>query len=429
MSSLINLLRDCALHTNDEIQMYHRDTRFGHSVVVGFEQNGPTVLDPKYTVHTTAAMEFGSLVDTLLTQNENFTKIYYVPQDVRDLTPTEKKFVNACLENNINIAHLNDDSLLAILDECGFYVSIKKTTERINKARQLQSYISERLLNANKKCLSVEQFNDAVNCVEALHTSEITKDIFADPKLICYQVALYGISNKALFDIIYIDAKNHILYPIDLKTVSYPERDFIKNSFYKYEYYRQAEMYYDLLTQIVKNYSSKENWTVADFQFLVINKDTLSPLLYRFPVRYANKQLQISKNGFVKPYYDVIQEMVWHVRNKQYMYDKNTYIQLAQRAQNEDNDFVSIDILPPLEENNDTDENDSSPVTEQTRTESHHNGPSDIPYTPADVPLDADIRFDSDTIEAFRNNLPDFNVASESIMDQIRRWSSTHLIN
>lgn len=379
MSKVLDFFIHNSISNPESVQQYHKSPEIGHSKLVAFEQNGPCILDPKYTVHTTAAMEFGSLVDTLLTQSDSFTSIYYIPQNNKKLTPTEERLVDYFVNIEALPDFYNDEDLLPLLNECGFYITMRKDVAgRIQKAKSLSPIISEIINNKHKKFITEEQLQSAMNCVETLHTSEITKDIFADPKLVFYQVACFDSHIKALFDIIYVDIKNHIIYPIDLKTVSYPERDFIKCSFYKFEYYRQAEMYYYILQNIVAR--MREDWKIADFQFMVINKDTLSPLLYKFPIRYVNGQLQISKNTFVKPFKDILTQMYWHMDNKQYMYDRDTYIELAKRANDEKTDLVTIDILPPAEDKVDSEPPKNESTTVENIIDSLSFTHEDFPY-------------------------------------------------
>ena len=338
------------------IEDYHRSKLIGHTKIVNFETNGPSTLRQEYQIPQTEAMLFGSIVDTLLTESSSFLNKYYIVEDEKSLTPSELKFVNFCVDNVIRVNDLTDKSLFAILDRCGFCSNMTKNVSgRLDKAKELFPIIEERLANYGKTFITAKQFEEATNCIEVLKTSEITKDIFANNKTVFYQVYLNDHVTKCLFDIIYIDPVKHEIHPFDLKCVSYPEHEFIKNSFYKFKYYRQAELYTALLKHSLQNVDFYESdsdeeksveWKIKPFKFLVINKDTLSPTLFSFPVIHNEAgQLQISNEKFVCNYKDIVQQIQWHVRNGQFMYSRDIYLQLMKNKKNKEKNFISVPIF------------------------------------------------------------------------------------
>lgn len=333
MTKIFDYLQQRQLKTEEAVKRYHASKCIGHSKIVNFETYGPTALRDDFTLNVTDAMEFGSLVDTLLTRNSEFTNIYYIPSTDIKTTPSEIPFIEYFITNKINPYSLTDDELLEVMNCCKIYTIFTKNVDaRIEKAKKLFPLISERLKNINKKIITKEQFQEALNCIETLKTSDITKHIFSDPKKVLFQVELESSSQQlhCLFDIIYIDFEHKTIHPIDLKCTSYPERDFINNSFYKFKYYRQAELYTQLLKAHL-DYNITEDWSIAPFKFLVICKNTLSPMIYEFPVVYEDNQLVISENKKVKQLNDVVDDMRWHLLNKQFMYDKDTYIELFKK--------------------------------------------------------------------------------------------------
>lgn len=355
MPKIFDFLYSRQLRDEASVQRYHESDAIGHTKIVNFETYGPTALRKDFTIHYTDAMEFGSIVDTLLTRGKDFTNVYYIPSLKIKTTPSENVFVDYVVEHKQNPYGLSDEELLNILDQCKTYAMYTKNTDaRIEKAKRLFPLIVERLQNANKKVITPEQFKEATDCINAIKTSDITKCLFEDPNKLLFQVELVdrNLNVHCLFDMIYVDFENKTIHPIDLKCVSYPERDFLSNSFYKFKYYRQAELYMYILRQNIDHYDAEE-WKIAPFKFLVVCRNTLSPMLYEFPIKYNDKKLVISENREVDDMFKVISDIQWHMNNQQYMYDKDTYMQLFKQKESKSNQLIVKPIIEvPEEERN-----------------------------------------------------------------------------
>lgn len=355
MPKIFDFLHSRQLRDEASVQSYHNSDAIGHTKIVNFETYGPTALRKDFTIHPTDAMEFGSIVDTLLTRGSEFTNVYYIPSLKIKTTPSESVFVDYIVSHEYNPYALTDDELLEILNQCKTYAMYTKNTDaRITKAKQLFPLIVERLRNANKKVITPEQFKEATDCINAIKTSDITKCLFEDPNKLLFQVELFdrSLNVHCLFDMIYVDFENKTIHPIDLKCVSYPERDFLSNSFYKFKYYRQAELYMYILRQNIDHYDAEE-WKIAPFKFLVVCRNTLSPMLYEFPIKYNDKKLVISENREVDDMFKIISDIQWHINNQQYMYDKDTYMQLFKQKESKSNQLIVKPIIEvPEEERN-----------------------------------------------------------------------------
>lgn len=349
MAEIIDFIR-LSQTTSAGVKAYHQDRAIGHSTLVNFETNGPTVLKPDYKVPITEAMQFGSLVDTLLTRPYDFQKEYYVANTEDSLSPSEERLVDYFVTENRFPDYLTKEELISVMDTCRFYATMTKNVEgRIQKALDLRPVIEERINSKNKIIITKQQLNDASNCIQSLKTSDITKKIFKNKDCLFYQTmfftSLEDISIKCMFDFLYIDYKAKEIHPFDLKCVSYPERDFIKNSFYKFKYYREAEMYMFILKRVLAPYTYDTPWKIMPFKFVVINKVTLSPIIYEFPIVYKNDQLQISKNGFVDKFSTVLRKMQWHIQNQQFVYDKETYLKIFKQSKDTTSDFITTPIF------------------------------------------------------------------------------------
>ncbi len=382
MAEIIDYIR-LSQATSTGVKAYHRDRAIGHSTLVNFETNGPTVLKPDYKVPITEAMQFGNLVDTLLTRPCNFQREYYVANADESLSPSEERLVDYFVTENTFPDLLGKEELISVMDTCRFYATMTKNVEgRIQKALDLLPIVAERIDNKNKITITKQQLNDASNCIQALKTSDITKKIFKNENRLFYQTMFFAsvkdINIKCMFDFLYIDYKAKEIHPFDLKCVSYPERDFIKNSFYKFKYYREAEMYMFILKRALAPYIYDTSWKIMPFKFVVVNKVTLSPIIYEFPIVYKNDQLQISKNGFVDNFSTVLRKIQWHIQNQQFVYDKETYLKIFKQSKD---DATSDFITTPIFEKQDTQETSEPEEKISVDTETSN----DLMYSPYNI--------------------------------------------
>jgi hypothetical protein len=106
---------------------------------------------------------------------------------------------------------------------------------------------------------------------------------------------------RGMLDLVIIDHFNKTIYPIDLKTSSTPEWEFFR-SFIKWRYDIQARLYWQILKYNIDQHSEFKDYEVADFTFIVINKETLTPLSWVFHDTKAAGTLRYGKLDLDKLY-------------------------------------------------------------------------------------------------------------------------------
>lgn len=352
--ALIDEFRHYELKTNEQVQKYHNQKNsFGHTAIVNFEKEGPMTLKKDYSIAKTDSLVFGSIVDTLVTRPLSVHDEFIVDQS-ESLTPSDKKLIDYVISKIENTNKLeewlsDDDKIIKYLDTCGYYVS-KKKSDRLQKAKELKKSFETYILGKDKQIISKDMYSSALRTAQSVCNSPISKWIFDNPDNVLFQVACltefddFGIIIKSLFDILYFDKENKVVYPIDLKTTSSPVTSFVSQSFYKYRYFRQAELYMYILEKALKRFDAND-WKINNFMFLVVNKDSLSPMLYEFPIVIKDNKLKISKNAFVPRFDAVIKDMWWHILTGQYEYPKEIYVKIK----NQQHPVISI-----LDEEDDT---------------------------------------------------------------------------
>ena len=95
--------------------------------------------------------------------------------------------------------------------------------------------------------------------------------------------------------LIIVDYEEKKIIPIDLKTSGSPEWDF-QHSFEKWCYMIQARLYWRLLRANMLKDPYFKDFTLEPYRFIVVNKNTLTPLVWKFPLTYSVGTL-VDKEG------------------------------------------------------------------------------------------------------------------------------------
>lgn len=312
----------------DKCEDYWAYNLINHSKVVDFENNGPCILTNP-TKKENKGITFGSLLDTLVTDTKNFNKLYAVVDD--NIIPSEKVqlFFKAILQQTRHsLQEIPEEYLLQLVNDLDVFPNCKKKETILNKINSYSEYYDICRTNTNRELVSRSTYESAVNCVDALVKSKMTSWIFDKKFEILYQIPifsdLYG-GTKCKLDMLCVDDTNKKIYPFDLKFSSFPENQFVQQAFYKFKYYREAELYENILKDLL-SYNGFSDYEIEDFRFIVINDKTMTPIVYRFPIVYDEyNNLKIGNVKTVRPIKDVIEDIRWHIKLQEFDYDRSLY--------------------------------------------------------------------------------------------------------
>ena len=84
-------------------------------------------------------------------------------------------------------------------------------------------------------------------------------------------------------DLICVDYEKKVIYPIDLKTSSHAEWDF-EQSFLQWKYIIQSMLYWRIIRANLDKDPYFKDFTLENYRFIVVNKFTLTPLVWEFPM-------------------------------------------------------------------------------------------------------------------------------------------------
>lgn len=290
MESLRHPFSDLAWNVSEP--EYRADPALSYSTLSKYEKEGRFRAIPLLGESiSTPSLVFGSVVDALVTGGYGEFNDLFVVADLPQLSEN--------LENIARVLHerygkdrlfddILDDELAAVGKECDFYANDKYTAYRSKLIREnCREYYNVLSSATGKTLITQKDYNDALACKEAFLNSQFTSGYFQEMEDVdtFYQLKFKGedpethILYRCMADILKVSHSNKTIYPIDVKTSSKPEEEFPK-SYIQWNYNIQSRNYWRLIRQAMNKDSYYKNFTLANYTFLVVNRNTLTPLAW-----------------------------------------------------------------------------------------------------------------------------------------------------
>lgn len=275
---------------------YRADPALSYSTLARYEREGFNKLDKLFEHISTPSLTHGSIVDSIITGGLDEFNDRFVVLDVT-LTDGGKDVVTMLLNAHLPYACFEDipESVVSgAAKEAGFWKADKWDKVRyreVLKTGNIAEYYNASL-DSDKTIISVKEYQDALACVKALRESKATAHYFADndslsPIRRYYQLkfkAKFGeVSYRCMADLICVDYEKKVIYPIDLKTSSHAEWDF-EQSFLQWKYIIQSMLYWRIIRANLDKDPYFKDFTLENYRFIVVNKFTLTPLVWEFPM-------------------------------------------------------------------------------------------------------------------------------------------------
>ena len=294
---------------------YRQQPELSYSTLATYERSGYNGLEHLFDKKESPSLLLGSIVDTCLTGGEDeFNSLYFVA-DFPALGDKEQKVANY-LFNQFSGQYDSFGNIPAtyILDAANVFefqknwkddTRVKVLSERCYQYYQLKYEAGSRTI------VDAITFEDAKNMIRALRESPATCGYFADndemsPIRRYYQLKfkayLDGVGYRCMADLICVDYEKKKIYPIDLKTSSHTEWDF-EESFLQWSYMIQSRLYWRIIKANLEKDPYFKDFTLEDYRFIVVNKITLTPLVWEFPLTKSLGTLVDDKgNEYRDPY-------------------------------------------------------------------------------------------------------------------------------
>lgn len=297
--------KECSVNITEA--EYRNDGRLHYSLLRSFDKGGFHSINTLHDRKESPSLTFGSIVDALMTGGmDEFGSRYMVntmlPKE--SIAKTVKAAFDLCGDQNDSLYDIDDDVLDGVTIQMQFQQNWKKST-RLNVLReQGDSYYRLLFAAKDKQIISQEMFDKAMACVNALKSSPATSRFFAEDTPFdnierCYQLifqeTIDGLDYSCMADLIVIDHNNKRVIPCDLKTCSHYEDEFYK-SFVDWDYQVQARLYSALIRKAMDRHPVFTEYSLENYRFLVVNKDSLIPLVWIYEDTFAPGTLYYGKN-------------------------------------------------------------------------------------------------------------------------------------
>lgn len=300
---------------------YRQRPELSYSTLSRYESLGFDGLDHLFDKVESPSLLFGSCVDCITTDGMNAFNEQYTVLDI-NVTDGGKDVCKKLMELYPHFdvfEQIPEEIVSNAAKEAGFWKADKWDRIRyreVLKTGNIAEYFNA-LKNSDKTIVDSETYNDALRCVEVLKNSAATQGYFADndelsPVRRYYQLkfaAKFGdVGYRCMMDLAIVDYEDKRIIPCDLKTSGKPEWHFM-NSFEQWMYMIQARLYWRILKANLLADDYFKDFTLEDYRFIVVNRRTLTPLVWEFPLTKSRGTLVDGEGKEFRDPFDIGKEL------------------------------------------------------------------------------------------------------------------------
>ena len=304
-------LRDISWQVSEE--EYRADPALSYSTLARYEREGFNNLDKLFDRIETPSLTFGSAVDSIITGGqEEFDERFMVaefPSMPDSIVKIIKSLYKQYAGTYRSLLNIPDNSIIRETEDQNYQMNWKPET-RAKVIREKGTDYYNLLFVAGDRCIiDTQTYQDVVNAVRVLKESSSTKLYFADDNPFepdierLYQLKFKGefdgITYRNMADLIIVNHKEKWVKPVDLKTSSHTEWDFYK-SFVDWNYQIQARLYWAIIRQNMDKDEYFKDFKLLDYDFIVVNRRILVPLVWTCPFTQAVGTLKFGKNDQIE---------------------------------------------------------------------------------------------------------------------------------
>lgn len=314
---------------------YKKDPAASYSTLARFEREGWRNLSHLNDRVETPSLLFGSVVDCILTEGEEAFKDRFMvcsfPAISETLAGIARSLYSLYGETHKRLATISDEDISEVAVSHGYYAGASYKATRIKKVRESCSeYYSLLVLGGDKTVLSQDDYDDAVACVHELRENPGTHPFFnVNPwekeieKVfqLKFKATWNGIPVRCMMDLLIVDHANKVLQPVDLKTTGHPEEEF-ENSFSQWRYDIQGKLYSYILQENIQNDPYFKDFRIDPYLFIVINRRTVAPVVWRFDKNFSSKDLVDSEGKVHRDWRKILSDLDYYRSNPMTRYSK-----------------------------------------------------------------------------------------------------------
>lgn len=310
---------------------YRADPALSYSTLRKYEETGFNNLDNLFEKIETPSLTFGSAVDCIITGcREEFEERFMVaeyPSVPDSVMKVVKDVFREFSATHSSLDSIPDSEIIHRATSLGYQPNWKPETRAKVIKEKGEDYYNLLFVAGDRTILDTKTYQDVCNAARALKTSEATKFYFEDNNPFdlsierYYQLKFKGkfedIVYRNMADLIIVNYKEKWILPVDLKTSSHTEWDFYK-SFIDWKYQIQARLYWRIIRQNLDKDDYFKDFKLLDYKFIVVNRRTLTPLVWDFPFTQALGTLKFGKNGQIemRDPFEIGKELNYYISNR-----------------------------------------------------------------------------------------------------------------
>ena len=311
-----------------EESVYRTDPSLSYSTLAKFEREGYDNLAHLFDRVESPALTQGSMVDTLITGSvEEFNELFFIA-DFPSVGEKETQIANSLFNNfSQNFRSFADIPFNEILYAANIFefqknwrddTRVKVLTERCSQYYDLKYQAGSRTI------VDERTYQKVIAMVRALKTSVSTLNYFADNRpeedvkryyQLKFKSTFNNVDYRCMADLIIVFYEDKVIIPIDLKTSGKREWHF-EDSFEQWMYMVQARLYWRIIRDNLDRDSYFKDFTLENYRFIVVNKESLTPLVWEFPLTKEMGTLVDNKGNKFRDPFEIGQELRKYLDNK-----------------------------------------------------------------------------------------------------------------
>lgn len=285
-------LKDISWDVSEE--EYRADSALSYSTLSRFEKEGFGNLSKLFERIETPSLTLGSAVDSIITGGQEEFNDRFVVADYSSPPDSIITIVRALFDMNWEVFRALEDipesDIISITEQYKYQLNWKPETRAKVIKEKGGDYYNLLFISNNKTLINTDTYQTVCNMVDALKDSEATKWYFQSNSPFDQIERYYQLKFKATFDsvdyrcmadLIVVDFENKTIQPVDLKTSSHYEWDFYA-SFVTFNYSIQARLYWRIISDNILKDPYFKDFTLKPYKFIVVNKKTLTPLVWDY---------------------------------------------------------------------------------------------------------------------------------------------------
>ena len=294
-------------------EIYRIDPALSYSILAKYEREGFNNLDKLFDKLETPSLTFGSAVDSIITGGQEEFKKKFIVAEFSSTPDSIIKIVKSLFSQYGNsyrsLIMIPDDAIIKETEHQSYQMNWRPETRARAIKEKGADYYNLLFIADGKAILDTQTYQDVCNAVRALKESKSTQFYFAEDNSFepdierFYQLKFKGEFNgvkyRNMADLIIVNHKEKWVKPVDLKTSSHTEWDFYK-SFVDWRYDIQARLYWAIIRQNMDKDEYFKDFKLLDYDFIVVNRRILVPLVWTCPFTQTTGTLKFGKNAQIE---------------------------------------------------------------------------------------------------------------------------------